>query len=275
MTALGGTIQASANVSIGNPLALSTGATAITVDTSTNTLAWVGQITGTGSLTQTGANALTYGQTQNQANTYTGITTVNGTLNLSLTNNQNELAGQLVINGGGTVTLTTNQGNALQAAGTIATINAGGNLVANTGTVIGLTGVVLNGGTLSGAGAWALSGGQAIPIIVLAGSTASTMVLLLSAQTGAGGFTRPLSFSPAPASRPGRTTISASTTRQYEHRHRLYQARDRHNDPVGRPPRIGGNANNVTGLISINEGTLSFQTAAVAAIGGTNVCRNV
>jgi hypothetical protein len=237
----------------------------------------VGQITGTGSLTQTGANALTYGQTQNQANTYTGITTVNGTVNLSLTNNQIELSGQLVINNGGTVTVTTNQGNALQAAGTIATINAGGNLVATGGNTIGLTGVVLNGGTLSGAGVWALSGGQAVPIIVLAGSTASTInVATFDLQTGAGGFTRPIIVQPGTGLAAGQElTISGAFNNTSNTNTGTGFTKLGTGTMIlsgGTANNIGSNANNVIGLISVNEGTLQLsKTAAVAALGGGNV----
>jgi autotransporter-associated beta strand protein len=131
----GGTITGSTGVL--------TSATAYDFQSSTNV---TGSLAGTVGANKTTAGTVTF--TGGNANTYTGLTTVSaGTLVLNRTDNVNALAGDVLVNGTGTLSITKvdqikNTANVEVAAGTLA-------ISGNAETV---NGVKLTGGAITGSG---------------------------------------------------------------------------------------------------------------------------
>jgi autotransporter-associated beta strand protein len=148
------------------------------------TLDLIGAISGpTFGITKLGAGTLNIGSTTSPdavANTYNGLTTVSaGSVTLNKTANTDALAGNLQIDGTGTVTLGANNENINN--GSNLTINTGGTLATNgrTETIGNLT---VGGGTASGSGTLIIAG---------AGNTTvnSGTVSVTNLTTGTAGLT--------------------------------------------------------------------------------------
>lgn len=122
-------------------------------------------VTGSGALTKTGTGTLVFSSNATSANTYSGLTTVSGgTLSLSKTANLDAIAGNVLVNGTGTLSLAAagqikDTSNIEVAAGTFAlganaeTVNgvklSGGNITGTSGVLTSTTAYDLQSGTIT------------------------------------------------------------------------------------------------------------------------------
>ena len=125
---------------------INTGGNALTVDAATDFIVLGGAISGSGALTASGANSLVL--TGGESNTYTGVTTVSGSLILGKTGGATAIPGALFI-GGGAGYNNVGIGFDEQIADTSAvTINGGASLTLGAGVVETIGALTLGNGSV-------------------------------------------------------------------------------------------------------------------------------
>ena len=170
----------------------------LTVDAATDFIVLGGAITGSGALTASGANSLVL--TGGESNTYTGVTTVNGSLTLAKTGGAIAIPGALIIGGGAGVPHVGIGFDEQIAKGSAVTINAGGSLGLGSGVLESVGALTIGGGAVQigtgtlKTGGVAMTGGSISSALtgrlILGGNVTASAGSLISGRIDLGGAAR-------------------------------------------------------------------------------------
>ncbi len=174
------------------------GSHTLTVDAATDFIVLGGAITGSGALTASGANSLVL--TGGESNTYTGVTTVSGSLTLAKTGGAIAIPGALIIGVGAGVQHVGIGFDEQIANGSAVTVNVGGSLGLGAGVLesvgaltLGSGAVQIGTGTLK-VGGVAMTGGSISSALagrlILGGNVTATAGSLISGSIDLGGAAR-------------------------------------------------------------------------------------
>ena len=148
---------------------INTGGNTLTVDAATDFIVLGGAIAGSGALTSSGANSLVL--TGGESNTYTGGTTVSGSLTLAKTGGATAIPGALIIGGGAGVSHVGIGFDEQIANSSAVTVNAGASLGLGAGVIETVGALTIGGGAVQ-IGAGSLKVGS---VAMTGGSISSTL----------------------------------------------------------------------------------------------------